>query len=58
MTGLNPYVLGWTEFWLRIAVLTVVLSLVALAAALTVRIALDVKAGVGWILRKVRRGEG
>lgn len=57
MAGLNPGVLGWTEFWLRVGILVAALTVVALATAVMIRIALDVKAGVGWIMRRVRRGE-
>lgn len=57
MVGLNPGVLGWTEFWLRIGVLVALFAVIALAAAVTVRVILDLKTGVGWILRKAgRRG--
>jgi len=52
--SLNPYTLGWTEFLLRLGLSGAALVAVLLAAAVVVRITLDIGAGVGWIVRKAR----
>lgn len=54
MDGLDPAVLGWQEFWLRIAVIFFTLFVFLFTVAVLVRLALDIKNGVRWAIRKAR----
>lgn len=53
--GLNPELVGWPEFWLRIAVTVAVVAVLMLALATIVKLVLTVVDAVSWIARKVRR---
>lgn len=54
MTSLDPSVLGWQEFWLRVGLLTFAVAFGVLLTAFTVKLALTVAAGLGWMSRKLR----
>lgn len=54
MDGFDPGALGWSEFWLRIAALAVLIVVILLMLAIAVRITIDIRDGVGWVVRKIR----
>lgn len=53
--GLDPGLVGWPEFWLRIAVTVAVVAVLVLVMATIVKLVLTMVDAVSWIARKVRR---
>lgn len=56
--SLDPSELGWHEFWLRIAVIVFVASVILLAIAVVVRITLTITDIIRWIFGRASGGEG
>lgn len=56
--SLDPQALGWHEFWLRIGVIVLCLSLLFLVFLIIGRIVVSLIDLIRWIARKVERKEG
>lgn len=55
--NLDPEVLGWQEFWLRILLLTGLGFFALLVTAVAVKVAVGIADGARWVLRKMKRGQ-
>lgn len=56
--SLDPSELGWYEFWLRIAVIVFMASVILLAVAIVVRVILTILDIIRWLSGRTGGGEG
>lgn len=54
MIGLDPDVLGWQEFWLRMGVLAFTSAFTLLLLATVVKLTVQILTGLRWVTRKAR----
>jgi hypothetical protein len=52
VSTINPYAIGWPEFWLRFAVLFFTVAAVLLVISVVLRIFADLWGAVSWVARK------